>query len=329
MDVEDFDSTDENIVKWEEKRQSLVKELEYLQNLIKKAEEEYEQVKSELNERNNFEADEEIRELLSRSSHLSMSRILDQKLPIEPQQAHIPTKAFSISTFSNISGITFSHFYDTLLANEHKCIRSYKYVGDCYGIQFTVEFVVDEDELEISQLKITLPTHIQRFVAPFIEDVSKSRALLPFFASFSQYAEKMLHRQKYFEFIRTHYNIQKNKNLPDESITTSTSSNSVNRIDPSTPFVVIPGGTKYGTTMIFQPYHRPIHLLITWDIKLEKLVGLVQNIDLKPIITKNWSMCDQAGISRFFSQNFLKLIEHKGITMATHILFQLVLKRYV
>ncbi|KAF9273564.1 hypothetical protein BGZ68_001394 [Mortierella alpina] len=91
----------------------------------------------------------------------------------------------------NFTNMSFSSIRNHILSTSETGLRGRRYdiAGSCYQLHFNIQFTVHEPSLDLSDVQVVVPRSIEPELGFFISRVKRESKLLPFFQTFSQYAQ--------------------------------------------------------------------------------------------------------------------------------------------
>jgi len=200
---------------------------------------------------------------------------------------------FAVEQLSLLEGITFTGVRHHMLVDTTPT-RRYSIQGHSFGFCFNVTFDVSESSriVKAETFAVELHTTIIPALTQFTPTLISSCGVLPFFEIFSR-VSALFHKRK-------HLFLKLQSLFADH--------------------VSIPMGLT-GSVLYFTP-PSSLHLVLLWDIWVDKSGKLHQNLKLNPKVSRQHLLLDRKSVLHSLSVDFPLFVAQKGLTAALVILFK-------
>ncbi|KAF9107877.1 hypothetical protein BGX27_008555 [Mortierella sp. AM989] len=230
-----------------------------------------------------------------------------------------------LQSFTNIAFTSIEHHAISTLNPDGGGGRQYHIAGTCFHLEFDVEFRVDDPDLNLTNVRIQIPRSASTELKHFVFRAQSESLLLPFFRTFSQYAQMDYDRQmamanlakRFPRLIKSNRAISK---LPQLGSSTKDS--------PQSTFVSPAGPGVQSLTFCGTRKSSP-ELVFHWAIDVSDQGKIIPRVHLLPRMPKKWRQADEKATLDAIPAQFVRLLQLKGTEGAVAILLQCVYGRQV
>ncbi|RIA97212.1 CENP-A-nucleosome distal centromere subunit, CENP-P-domain-containing protein [Glomus cerebriforme] len=221
-------------------------------------------------------------------------------------------RARNIERLINFTKINFLKFSNNLIETDGDRIRCYNHIGNSYGINFCIEFEVNETNLVIRKLKIKVDSGVKREIGKLIENVERDKNLLIFFRGFIEYTRLNHQRKLLFDILKKKYPIL---TLPSfHSHNSFTQDISYLCVDVH-PLLRFSDKSKIGP-----------ELILSWNLNITSSGHVLPDVQMYARMPHQWTLLDEKHIIDQIPSNFQNLAEIKGIQIAIEMIIKSLFK---
>ncbi|KAI8363226.1 hypothetical protein B0O80DRAFT_492371 [Mortierella sp. GBAus27b] len=294
--------------------------------------------------KDNQEAEaQEMRQILGSVHHLSISEqpnaARDTGSGSAQGSTRTPLTTLSTHAISNIdvdmirrlqtfTNTTFTSIQNQLLTPEDGAVaRRYHITGTCFQLDFKVEFTVREPSLNLQDVHVQVPRSVQNELGGFVSRVQSQSLLLPFFRTFSQYAQMDYDRQSVMtKLAKSFPQLIKMSHSMRRLSKSTRSASTAGDMPPST---VSPAGPGVQSMVFCGSRKSSPELVFHWVIDVTEQGKIVPHVRLLPRMPKKWRVADEKGTLDGIPTHFARLLQLKGTENAVAVLLRCVFGRKV
>ncbi|CAG8660549.1 6341_t:CDS:2 [Funneliformis caledonium] len=249
----------------------------------------------------------------------SLLESVGTSLQAEPNQQHMNNtttdntdRAKDIERLTSFTKINFLKVSNNLITADEDCIRRYNHAGNSYGINFCIEFEVNETDLVIRRLKIKVDSGVKREIGKFIENVEYDKNLLVFFKGFVEYARLNHQRKLLFDNLKGKYHSLTSSSSQTHNTFTQNTSHLCVDVHPSLRFS---DKSKIGP-----------ELILSWNLSIGSSGRVFPDVKMYARTPRQWTLLDEKHIIDKIPVNFQNLAEVKGIQSAIEMIVKSLFK---
>jgi len=176
--------------------------------------------------------------------------------------------------------------------------RTYKLRGSCSGIEFQLQFDVDDHTLVLSSLNINVQSEYERPLQPLVARGSRDRSLRNFFKYFVQFAQLSTERAQVFRQLKEEHSAQ----------------------------IILPQG-RHSSHLFFTSAATGCGFVLTWSLFFDNAGQLTQQTGVAPKATNRLILSDKHKLLQSLPERFEQLVSVKGLVAAVNILIRLFTKK--
>ncbi|KAG0371315.1 hypothetical protein BC939DRAFT_504790 [Gamsiella multidivaricata] len=227
-------------------------------------------------------------------------------------------QSFTNIVFTSIENHTLS------ISEDGMKTRRYRMEGVCFQLEFNVEFTVNEPSLVLKDTRIDIPRNVQTELGRFTSRAQNESLLMPFFQTFSQYAQMDYDRQsamnslakRFPRLVKSNQSISRMAKKKQSTLSAMDISSFMSPAGPGVQSMTFSGARKSSPELVFH-----------WAIDVTDQGKLVPYVRLLPRMPKKWRQADDKATVDAIPAQFVRLLQIKGIEGAVAILLKCVFGR--